>query len=234
MAAKVGAVIVAAGSSTRMGGEDKIFAPVLGRPLLAWVTEPFEHCAAVHKIVLVLSQANLERGRRLVSEASRSKVTQVCLGGPRRQDSVKAGLSHLQGCDWVLVHDGARPAVDQSLIEKGLAEARATGAAIPAVPVKDTVKVVGPDGLVSGTPPRHELWAVQTPQVFRYELLLRAYEQADAEATDDATLVERLGHKIKVFMGSYTNIKVTTPEDLALVRFLLRSRNRREMGQVPG
>lgn len=217
-------MIVAAGSSTRMGGKDKIFAPVLGRPLLAWTVEPFQRCDAIASIVLVLGQSNVEKARRLVAKAGWSKVSEVCLGGLRRQDSVKAGLQRIKDCDWVLVHDGARPGVDVSLIERGLAEARASGAAIPAVPVKDTIKTVGPDRLVTGTPPRQELWAVQTPQVFRYQLLLDAYEQADTDVTDDAMLVEELGHRVKVFIGSYDNIKVTTPEDLALMRFLIRGR----------
>lgn len=222
--ASAGVVIVAAGSSTRMAGKDKIFAPVLGRPLLAWTVEPFQRCDAVTEIVLVLSQSNVEKARRLASEMGWAKVSEVCLGGLRRQDSVKAGLQRLKGCDWVLVHDGARPGVDVPLIERGLAEAQATGAAIPAVPVKDTIKAVGYDRLVTGTPPRQELWAVQTPQVFRYQLLLRAYEQLDADVTDDSMLVEKLGYQVKVFMGSYDNIKITTPEDLALMRFLLRGR----------
>ncbi len=219
---KVGAVIAAGGSSQRMGDMDKLFALLGGKPVLARVIDVFQRCDSIDQIIVVLSEQNLEQGRRLVVEHSWSKVTDVCLGGRRRQDSVGNGLSRLNDCNWVVIHDGARPLVTVDLIDRGLEAAIETGAAIAAVPVTDTIKVAGDDGFVQGTPPRHNLWAVQTPQVFRFDIIAEAYRQAKYEVTDDARLVEQLGHKVKLYMGSYDNIKVTTPEDLALAEILLQ------------
>ncbi|MFC2041525.1 2-C-methyl-D-erythritol 4-phosphate cytidylyltransferase, partial [Chloroflexota bacterium] len=131
-------------------------------------------------------------------------------------------LSRLNDCSWVVIHDGARPLVTADLIDRGLEAATETGAAVAAVLVTDTIKVVGDDGFVQGTPPRHSLWAIQTPQVFRFDIITEAYRQAKYEVTDDARLVEQLGHRVKLYMGSYDNIKVTTPEDLALAEILVQ------------
>ena len=133
---------------------------------------------------------------------------------------VLAGLGQLRNCQWVVIHDGARPLVTVDLIEQGLAEARETGAAVAAVPVADTIKVAGDDRIVRQTLPRQNLWAVQTPQVFRYPVVAEAYRRAKGDATDDASLVEQLGYKVKLYMGSYDNIKITTPDDLALAEVL--------------
>ena len=216
----IGAVIVAAGSGTRMAGADKLFTKVAGRPLLAHAVDAFQECAAVDRIVLVLSEQNLERGWELVQRYRFAKVSAVCAGGERRQDSVRAGLAALGPCDYVAVHDGARPLVSPELIERGLKAAREMGAAAPAVPLADTVKEAGPDGIVMRTLDRSRLWAVQTPQVFRYDLLLRAHREVTAEVTDDAAMVEALGEPVRLFEGSRTNIKVTTAEDLELVQAL--------------
>ena len=155
-----------------------------------------------------------------MAEQGWPKVTDVCLGGDRRQDSVAAGLSRLDQCHWVVIHDGARPLVTVDLIERGLEAARETGAAIAAVPVTDTIKVASEEGFIQGTPPRQSLWAAQTPQVFRFDIITEAYRQAKYEVTDDARLVEQLGHKVKLYMGSYDNIKVTTPDNLAIAEVL--------------
>ena len=222
MGSKVGAVIVAAGSSSRMGGVDKVFAPVGGRPLLTYAVEAFERSAAVDAIVIVMRPDSVREGERLARDRGWHKVVAFEPGGSRRQDSVLAGLNALSHSDWVMVHDGARPCVTGEIIERGLESARETGAAIAAVPAKDTIKVVGEDGRVRETPPRERLWQVQTPQVFRYEVLRHAYAtNGEAEVTDDAALVERSGKAVKVFMGAYENIKVTTPEDLAVAEALL-------------
>jgi 2-C-methyl-D-erythritol 4-phosphate cytidylyltransferase len=218
---KVGAVLVAAGKGERMGGVDKVFAPVAGKPLLAWVIEAFEKCSVVQDIVVVLHETSLERGKALVTEGNYSKVVEVCPGGLRRQDSVARGLEKLRGCDWVVIHDGARPCVNPNLIEQGLREAKGTGAAIAAVPAKDTVKRVGPGLVIEETPNRESLWMAQTPQVFRWDIVSQAYREASFAVTDDAALVEGLGYEVKVYMGSYDNIKVTTPKDLALVELLM-------------
>lgn len=221
---RVGVVIAAAGAGQRMGGMDKIFAPVLGRPLLAWTIEPFQSSPLVDQIVLVVRRGSVAAAEKLAREGAWSKVSHACPGGARRQDSVAEGLRRLEGCRWAIIHDGARPCLTPDLIERGLAEVTQTGAAIAAVPVKDTIKVVGQDGLVRDTPQRRDLWAAQTPQVFRLDIIQEAHARAQGEATDDATLVEGLGYEVRVFMGSYDNIKVTTPEDLILAEAILRKR----------
>lgn len=221
---RIGTVIVAAGESRRMNRMDKVFADLCGKPLLAWAVEAFQNSRAIDEIVVVLGRDKLEHGRRVAIERGWSKVSNLCLGGPRRQDSVRQGLLRLSGCDLVLIHDGARPLVSSDIIERGLAEVGITGAAIAAVPVKDTIKFVSPDGFVRDTPPREGLWAVQTPQVFRLELILEAHEKVVEDVTDDAMMVEKAGQRVKVFLGSYENIKVTTPDDLALAGIILRNR----------
>jgi 2-C-methyl-D-erythritol 4-phosphate cytidylyltransferase len=217
----VGAIVAAAGRSERMGGRDKLFVVVGGRPLLAHTLSAFDVCRGVDRVVLVLSPENMERGRKLVAEAGFSKVVTVCQGGERRQDSVCNGLEALASCQWVVVHDGARPLVTVELIERGLEAAKETGAAIAALPIGDTVKEVEPPDLIGRTLSRGRLWAAQTPQVFRYDILREAHQRAQGEATDDAALVEELGHQVKVFEGSSRNIKVTTAADLGLVEALL-------------
>ncbi len=217
---QVGAIIVAAGKGERMGGVDKMFALLGGRPVLSRVIDVFDQCQPVGQIVVVVAEKNVERCRQFVAEQGWSKVTKVCPGGRRRQDSVAAGLSQLKDCDWVVIHDGARPLVTEELIQRGLAEARETGVAVAAVPVTDTIKIARDDGTVRETPPRDNLWAVQTPQVFRYDIINEAYRQITAEVTDDASLVERLGYTVKLYMGSYDNIKITTPDHLTLAQLL--------------
>ena len=229
-AANTGAVIAAAGSSSRMGGVDKIFALLAGRAVLAHSVAAFESHPRVGAAVIVLHPDSVDRGRALVHEMGWRKVAAVVAGGGRRQDSVAAGLDALPPtCGWVLVHDGARPCVTGDVIDRGIDAAEECGAAVAAAPVKDTIKVVDADGVVVETPDRAALWAVQTPQVFRLDLLRAAYaayaandDDVTDDVTDDAGLVEKLGHAVKVFHGSYDNIKVTTPEDLDVAAALLR------------
>ena len=215
-----GAIIVAAGSGTRMAGADKLFTEVAGQPLLAHAIAPFQECASIDRIVLVMAPLNLKRGRDLVERYGFTKAIALVKGGERRQDSVRLGLEALGGCDYVAVHDGARPLVTPELIARGLEAARETGAAAPALPIADTVKEAGPNGIVLRTLDRSRLWAVQTPQVFRYELLLRAHREITADVTDDAAMVEALGEPVRLFEGSRANIKVTTVEDLTLIKAL--------------
>ena len=221
---RVGVVVVAAGQSSRMVAVDKIFAPVRGQPLVTHTLDRFEQFPPVTEIVLVVSADSWELGCALVRRHKYRKVSQVCVGGARRRDSVRAGLDALQPCDWVMVHDGARPGLDRSLLQRGLDAVLGSeyGAAIAGVPVKDTIKVIAPSGEITATPPRESLWAAQTPQIFRYDLLLRAHAQFTGEATDDAMMVESLGHPVRMFLGSYENLKVTTPEDLVVVEAVLR------------
>ncbi|MFC2032192.1 2-C-methyl-D-erythritol 4-phosphate cytidylyltransferase [Chloroflexota bacterium] len=217
---RVGAIIVAAGGSQRMGGLDKTLAPLDGKPVLAHVIGVFQECNSIDQIVVVVNSQNLKPCQQVVAEQGWSKVAEVCLGGQRRQDSVAAGLRYLDNCQWVVIHDGARPLVTVDLIECGLEAAAETGAAVAAIPVTDTIKVAGNDRIVQQTLPRHNLWAVQTPQVFRFDIIDKAYRQTTDEVTDDASLVEKLGYRVKLYMGSYDNIKITTPDDLALAEVL--------------
>ncbi|MSQ21760.1 MAG: 2-C-methyl-D-erythritol 4-phosphate cytidylyltransferase [Dehalococcoidia bacterium] len=221
---RAGAIIVAAGQSSRMNGVDKLFLPLIGIPLIAHTLAAFEAAPSIQSIVLVLSQANVEQGKALVKQHGFAKVRQVCLGGESRQDSVRRGLEHLAPHTWVVIHDGARPCVEPELIERGLKEATRWESAVAAVPVKDTIKIVGDQGMVLETPDRQKLWAAQTPQVFPWDLLQKAYRQTGVDATDDAALVERMGHPVHIFLGSYANIKVTTREDVLMAETLLRRR----------
>ena len=217
---KVGAVITAAGSSQRMGDVDKMFAQLGGKPVLARVLDVFQSCDLIDRIVVVVNIQSLEKCRQLVAEQAWSRVADICPGGERRQDSVAVGLSRLRDCHWVVIHDGARPLVTEDLIRRGLAEAEETGAAVAAVPVTDTIKVAGDDRIVQDTPLRDDLWAVQTPQVFRFDIITEAYRRAKAEVTDDASLLEQSGYRVKLYMGAYDNIKVTVPSDLAVAEVL--------------
>jgi len=220
---QTGVVIAGAGISQRMGA-DKVFMSLAGKPLLAWSVDVCQSCELVNQIVIVLHETKLDLGRRLVAERGWSKVVEVCPGGDRRQDSVRQGLGRLKGCDWVVIHDGARPFLTLELIRDGLDAAQSTGAAVAAVPVKDTVKRGGSDLMVKETLNRQELWAAQTPQVFRFDIITKAHEQIKDDVTDGASMVEQLGYKVKLYMGSYGNIKITTPEDLALAEVIARKK----------
>jgi 2-C-methyl-D-erythritol 4-phosphate cytidylyltransferase len=213
----IGVVIVAAGASQRMAGINKLFAPLVGRPLLAWSVDTCQEYPLIRQIVLVLSDDGLARGQKLKKTRGWSKVT-LCAGGARRQDSVREGLKRISDCDLVMIHDGARPFLTKDLIENGLKVVAKTGAAVAAVTVKDTIKLADKRKIIKQTLKRDRLWAVQTPQIFSFNVITRAYENLSAEVTDDATAVEDLGYKIQVYMGDYRNIKVTTIEDLELAR----------------
>jgi len=216
---KVGVVIVAAGTSQRMAGINKLFASLRGKPLLAWSVDTCQGYSLVQQIVLVLNDKDLARGQKLKDERDWSKVT-LCRGGARRQDSVREGLRRIRDCDWVMIHDGARPFLTPDLIEDGLKIVGDTGAAVAAVPVKDTIKLAADGRLIGETLQRDRLWVAQTPQIFSFDMITRAYANLTTEVTDDATAVERLGYKVQLYMGDHKNIKVTTPEDLALARII--------------
>src|SRR4030042_532240 len=219
---KTAAIIAAAGDSQRMGGIDKMFAPIAGRPVLARVIDTFQSCKAIDQIIVVMSSKNIEECRRLVALEGWTKVTDICLGGKQRQDSVAEGLKRLKYGDWVVIHDGARPLVTINLIERGLEAVKETGAAVAAVPVTDTIKVAGAGDIVRQTLPRPNLRAVQTPQVFRIDVIQNTYRHVFGDVTDDASLVEKAGYKVKLYPGSYDNIKITTPADLAMVEALVK------------
>ncbi len=220
---KVGVVVVAAGKSTRMGGVDKTFAPILGIPLIAHTLRRFQLSPRVHQVVLVLAKDSLEQGRKLVQSGGYNKVTNVCAGGRRRQDSVRHGLDLLPACDWAIIHDGARPCFDDAMLKRGIEAASQVGSAVAGVPVKDTIKMVTQDQMVSDTPDRSQIWVAQTPQIFRYRTLMEAHKYSANDVTDDAAMVENLGHPIKMFLGADENIKVTTPADLIFAEAFLRA-----------
>ena len=172
--------------------------------------------------MLVVSHHNLDSIGALREEKGWRKALPPLIGGARRQDSVRAGLDALPTeCDWVLVHDGARPFVTSRMIEEGLAAAADTGAAIAVVPAFDTVKRIGEGGRVVETLDRSELAMVQTPQVFRRDVLGRAHAEVADDVTDDAAMVERIGIEVRTFEGARSNIKVTTPEDLVIASAML-------------
>jgi len=223
LAGKVGAVIAAAGSSSRMEGVDKTFAPILGLPLVVHTMDRFELSPLVHQIVLVLSKDSVDLGKQMVQQRGYTKVTSVCAGGRRRQDSVRFGLEQLTACEWVMVHDGARPCLDDAMLQRGLEAAAESGSAVAGVPVKDTIKVVSMDQTVQETPDRSLLWAAQTPQVFRYRTLLDSHYACTQDFTDDAAMVESMGHRVKMFLGAYENIKVTTADDLIIAETFLKA-----------
>ena len=228
----VGAIVAAAGDSRRMAGVDKQFVPIGGRLLLWHCLDVLARCESVGAVALVLSERNLEAARDMVAANGWGKVTAVTTGGLRRQDSVRRGLETLGHCDWVIVHDGARPFLDAGMIERGLCAAAETGAAVAAVPVKDTIKVADDNLNVLDTPPRNSLWAVQTPQVFRREVLAKAHRQVTEDVTDDAAMVERMGVTVKLFQGSYTNIKVTTPDDVIAAEAILDALRQSEAAEA--
>lgn len=223
-APKVSVAIVAAGESRRMGGMDKLFAEVAGKPLIAYCLEVFDRSPDIDSIAIATSPANVERIRRMAAERGLNKVTSVTPGGARRQDSVLAALECLPDADIALVHDAARPFVDRRIIRDAIAAVQQHGAATAAVPVKDTIKVASEDMTIISTPPRDSLWSAQTPQSFERGLLIAAHTSVSGDVTDDASMVEAAGHAVKLFMGSYDNIKVTTPEDLYLAEAIARAR----------
>lgn len=221
------AIIVAAGSSRRMVGRDKLWSLLAGRATLARTIDVFEASPIIEHIVLVINSERIEAAARLREREAWRKVADIVAGGARRQDSVRNGLDALAELapqmQWVMIHDGARPLVTGRIIEAGLQAAQQSGAAIAAVPVKDTIKHVE-NGLVQATIDRSRHWAAQTPQVFSFALIRAAYSSPHSreEATDDAALLERLGKPVTVFPGSYTNIKITTPEDIRIAEALLQ------------
>ena len=217
-----GAVIVAAGTASRMGGIDKVMAQLEGEPMILRTVRTFVKCDAIKEIVIVTRPDLIVPITNLCKNFE--KVIAVVAGGASRQESVQLGLNALTGkCKLVAVQDGARPLITEAVIDRTVRAAHTYGAAAPAIPVKDTIKVVR-GGVVDHTPDRKTLNAVQTPQVFDFDLLRGALKKAKedgAEVTDDCSAVERLGMSIKIVEGDERNIKVTTPMDLHIAKLLL-------------
>jgi 2-C-methyl-D-erythritol 4-phosphate cytidylyltransferase len=223
-------VIVAAGASRRMG-RDKLWLSLAGRITLAHTIDAFQSSPLIDQIILVTSAERQDDVRALCQVEQWHKVAAVVVGGARRQDSVCVGLDTLAAlspdCRWVMIHDGARPFVTPAILEAGLQAVREHLAVVAAVPVKDTIKQVQ-EGIIHATLDRTQLWSIQTPQIFSFPLIHQAHHSpiAQADVTDDATLIERLGHRVAVFPGAYTNIKITTQEDLIFAEALLQGHTR--------
>lgn len=224
---KLGAVIVAAGSASRMQGIDKQELEVLGVPVVVRSIRAFDRCPQVEEIVVVTRAEKVEHLWELVRRFGLSKVSHVVAGGATRQQSVKNGVLALEKTSPLLaIHDGARPFVTGAVIEACRSLAEQTGAATAAVVTKDTIKVAAADGSIQETPDRSRLYLTQTPQIFRREDYRAAMDQAERcgwDCTDDCQLLERMGKKVYLAQGDYRNIKITTPEDLPLAQALAQS-----------
>ncbi len=211
----VGAVIAAAGSSSRMGGRDKLAEPLDGIPVILRTLAAVEAVPEIREIVVVTREDRVEEYRRLLGQCSRLRA--VVPGGSTRQESVRNGVRALSpDCTLAAIHDGARPLVTPEVFARCIEAARRCGAATAAVPVKDTIKLADEAGRVLDTPDRSRLWAVQTPQIFDRERYLRAAEEAERRGlscTDDCQLFEAMGWEVQLVMGDYRNLKLTTPED---------------------
>jgi 2-C-methyl-D-erythritol 4-phosphate cytidylyltransferase len=221
------AIVACAGSGLRMGGEaDKLLLELRGRPVVAWAVAALEQSGAVDAIVMVASEANLDRLAAVMEHTETRLPVEMVLGGARRQDSVARAVDHLgaRPPGLVLVHDGARPLVPSELVGSVVDAAREHGAATAGLPLKNACKEVDGRGFVRRSLERATLVSVQTPQAFSYEVLARAHREGAAQGAvvdDDAELVERIGHAVRVVPGEYRNIKITTPDDLAVAELYL-------------
>jgi 2-C-methyl-D-erythritol 4-phosphate cytidylyltransferase len=224
---KVTAVIPAAGAGKRMNTK-KQFLEISGRPLLSITVSVLEECQSIDDIIVVAARDDIEAVKEMLKDLR--KVRDIVEGGPERQDSVYNGLKDISkesDDDLVVIHDGARPLVTKEIISKAVTEAKVSKAVVVGVPAKDTIKTVTPDNMTLETLDRGSLWLVQTPQVFQLSVIKQAYERAQKinyRATDDSKLVERMGIPVKMIMGSYDNIKITTIEDVAIAESILNRR----------
>lgn len=224
----ISVIIAAAGMSNRMGNKgNKQFILINNKPVLAHTIEKFEQSKYIDEIILVAKDDDIDYCRKeIVRKYKFNKVSKIVRGGEERQDSVYNGILALsENTDIVLSHDGARPFVKGENILDGIEGVLDFGACVIGVPVKDTIKVVGDNNFVSNTPKRITLWAAQTPQCFTKDIIMEGYRKAIKDGfkgTDDSSFVERLGLEVKMILGSYENIKITTPEDLIMAESILR------------
>ena len=223
------AIVLAAGQGKRMHSKiQKQFIELGGMPVLCYSLRCFQESPLIRDIILVTGEEHIDWCKEeIVKKYGFTKVSAVVSGGKERYDSVYEGLSVCRDTDYVLIHDGARPFIDNAIIERGLAAATETGASVVGMPSKDTVKIADDEGNVKETPDRSNVWIVQTPQIFRYSLIYDAYtsirEKNMTGITDDAMVAEHeTGVKIRFSEGSYRNIKITTPEDIAVAEAFLK------------
>jgi 2-C-methyl-D-erythritol 4-phosphate cytidylyltransferase len=228
---RVNAVIVAAGEGKRMNSATpKVFLSLQGQPILVHTLRRFAAARPIEKIIVVVAEKDLTLSEAFIrADNHLAKVRYVLQsGGSTRQESVRRGLTRLdRDCDLVVIHDGARPLVRPGLIDRCIEVAWKEGAAVAGLPARDTIKMITDDGRVCKTVPRDSFWLVQTPQAFRREVIIRAYEAAakeSLEVTDDAALVERIGEPVVFVQGDPTNIKVTVPEDLSIAEALMHEK----------
>jgi 2-C-methyl-D-erythritol 4-phosphate cytidylyltransferase len=221
------AIILAGGAGKRMGtSTNKQFLILDNKPIIVHTLQIFEECRTVDGVYLVVNQKDLPIIQEEILETYKfNKVMKLVMGGRLRQDSVRNGLEAIENpCDIVIIHDGARPFISPSFIEKSIFLMEMFDAIIPALPVKDTIKVVSKEGFVLKTLERDSLWQIQTPKTFKYEVIVKAYREGMAKKLcgyDDATFLEFLGKRVKVIEGSPYNIKITTPEDLIIAKGML-------------
>ncbi|GKZ04117.1 MULTISPECIES: 2-C-methyl-D-erythritol 4-phosphate cytidylyltransferase [Paraclostridium] len=223
-----GVVIVAAGTGSRMKKDiNKQFIKLKNKEIVAHTIEKFYNSENIDDIVVVIREDEEEYFNKNIKEKYGFTNIKVAHGGNERQDSVFNGIKMLKKeCDVVLIHDGARPFVTDDIIKRSINKANEHNAIVVGVKVKDTIKVVSDNGNIVDTPNRSYLWAVQTPQVFKYDIITKAYEDAynnNYYGTDDAMLVERIGYNVKMIEGSYNNIKITTQEDLEFGEQILKN-----------
>ncbi len=221
-------IIVSAGKSQRMNGIDKQFAQIGGKTVIEQSIAAFEKCESVLQIIVAVSESNLQPVQNLIEKMQNSKPIVVCQGAETRQKSVFNALKYVdKNAKYIAVHDGARPLVRPEHIEKTVKDARVFGAAVLGVPVKDTIKVCD-GGFVKDTPPRSTLFITQTPQIFAKRIYFEGVDFAlehGLDFTDDCQLVEAIGTKVYMTLGDYENIKITTPEDIAIANILFEKRS---------
>ncbi|WP_294153979.1 2-C-methyl-D-erythritol 4-phosphate cytidylyltransferase [uncultured Clostridium sp.] len=223
----VSAIVLAGGRGKRMGSvQSKQYIDLNGRPILYYTLNRFINNNNIDKVILVIPEDELELCQREVLDKYNLKVDSIALGGKERQDSVYNGLRKAEGSDIVLIHDGARPFVSEKIIDDGIRYAELYGAAAPGVMPKDTIKVKNTESFSVETPERRRLVAVQTPQIFNYDMILKCHEKVKKnrlEVTDDTMVAELFGNDVYIYEGEYTNIKITTPEDLILAQYLVKA-----------
>lgn len=221
----VSAIILAGGKGKRMGKDiSKQFILVKDKPIIYYTIKKFSDCKLIDEIILVLPKDEIEYCKKEVLEKYSLKVDKIIEGGKERQDSVYNGLKALKNSDIVLIHDGARPFVSEKIILDGIENAKKYGAAAPGVMPKDTIKVKDDFSFSKETLKRESLIAIQTPQVFKKDIIVKCHERVredNVSVTDDTMVVEKYGYKVYLYDGDYTNIKVTTPEDLILCEYLV-------------
>ena len=221
--ASAAAVLVAAGSSSRMNGDDKIFLDLCSRPIIEHSLSVFMNSGLFETTILVLSKNSINLAHDKLSDYLAEGLI-LTTGGARRQDSVLRGLEKIQKASVVAIHDGARPCITQSILEQGLQKVGKTGAAIPVIPVTDTVKRLNDIGRVETTLPRKNYKFSQTPQFFGLDLIRKAHREIIKDVTDDASMIEMIGGEVEVFDGDIENLKITTSNDLVIAQNILEAR----------